>query len=140
MSGNKQHKTVHCSFCSKTERQVRKLLRGPHAMICDECIDLGYELFSMESWELKASREAIRSNKKFQQLVRASESQLLENLGQPDRVGPGSDTFDRSGKLEVKTDKVFMYLSLLPNVKVFFEILDGKVHNIGYIPKQKKGG
>ena len=29
-----------CTFCGKTEHQVRKLVAGPNASICDECIAL----------------------------------------------------------------------------------------------------
>ena len=31
---------VKCSFCSKTQKQVKKLIAGPNVYICDECIDL----------------------------------------------------------------------------------------------------
>ncbi len=31
---------LNCSFCGKTQRQVRKLVAGPGVYICDECIDL----------------------------------------------------------------------------------------------------
>ena len=29
-----------CSFCGKSQRQVKKLIAGPGVYICDECIDL----------------------------------------------------------------------------------------------------
>jgi len=29
-----------CSFCGKSEQNVRQLVAGPHAFICDECIEL----------------------------------------------------------------------------------------------------
>jgi hypothetical protein len=31
---------LYCSFCGKTQHQVRKLIAGPHVYICDECVDL----------------------------------------------------------------------------------------------------
>ncbi|MDZ4064298.1 MAG: ClpX C4-type zinc finger protein, partial [Coriobacteriia bacterium] len=31
---------LKCSFCGKSQRQVRKLIAGPGVYICDECIDL----------------------------------------------------------------------------------------------------
>ena len=37
-----------CTFCGKTERQVRKLVAGPNASICDECIALGVDIISEE--------------------------------------------------------------------------------------------
>ncbi len=37
-----------CSFCGKTQRQVRKLIAGPGVYICDECIDLCNEIIEEE--------------------------------------------------------------------------------------------
>ncbi|MBW3089145.1 ATP-dependent Clp protease ATP-binding subunit ClpX [Bifidobacterium sp. 82T25] len=37
-----------CTFCGKTEHQVRKLVAGPNASICDECIALCVEIISEE--------------------------------------------------------------------------------------------
>ncbi|MBT1162356.1 MULTISPECIES: ATP-dependent Clp protease ATP-binding subunit ClpX [Bifidobacterium] len=37
-----------CTFCGKTEHQVRKLVAGPSAAICDECIELCVEIISEE--------------------------------------------------------------------------------------------
>ncbi len=34
----------HCSFCGKTQDDVAKLIAGPKAYICDECVDLSYEI------------------------------------------------------------------------------------------------
>ncbi|MDR2155967.1 MAG: ATP-dependent Clp protease ATP-binding subunit ClpX [Burkholderiaceae bacterium] len=33
-------KTLYCSFCGKSQREVKKLIAGPSVFICDECIDL----------------------------------------------------------------------------------------------------
>ena len=32
--------TLYCSFCGKSEHEVRKLIAGPTVFICDECIVL----------------------------------------------------------------------------------------------------
>ena len=37
-----------CTFCGKTEHQVRKLVTGPGASICDECIALCVDIISEE--------------------------------------------------------------------------------------------
>ncbi len=39
---------VKCSFCNKSQKQVRKLIAGPGVYICDECIDLCNEIISEE--------------------------------------------------------------------------------------------
>ena len=36
----------HCSFCKKTQRQVRKLIAGPKVYICDECVDICLTILS----------------------------------------------------------------------------------------------
>ena len=35
---------LYCSFCDKTQDQVRKLIAGPSAYICDQCIELCYDI------------------------------------------------------------------------------------------------
>jgi ClpX C4-type zinc finger/Clp amino terminal domain, pathogenicity island component len=35
-----------CSFCGKSQQQVKKLIAGPGVCICDECIDLGNEIIA----------------------------------------------------------------------------------------------
>ena len=35
---------IRCSFCGKTQDQVRKIVAGPNVYICDECIDLCHEI------------------------------------------------------------------------------------------------
>ena len=39
---------VKCSFCGKTQKQVKKLIAGPGVYICDECIDLCNEIIEEE--------------------------------------------------------------------------------------------
>ena len=38
--GATSEKTLHCSFCGKSQHEVKKLIAGPSVFICDECIDL----------------------------------------------------------------------------------------------------
>ncbi len=39
---------VKCSFCNKTQKQVKKLIAGPSVYICDECIDLCNDIIAEE--------------------------------------------------------------------------------------------
>lgn len=41
-------KKVRCSFCNKSQEQVRKLIAGPNVYICDECIDICSEIVQDE--------------------------------------------------------------------------------------------
>ncbi len=43
---------VKCSFCSKTQKQVKKLIAGPGVYICDECIDLCNDIIAEELAEV----------------------------------------------------------------------------------------
>jgi len=49
MAGKSSELKVRCSFCNKTEDQVRKLIAGPNgAYICDECIEICAEIIEEE--------------------------------------------------------------------------------------------
>lgn len=40
MPKNDEHKSVHCSFCGKSQEQVSRIIAGPRAYICNECVHL----------------------------------------------------------------------------------------------------
>ncbi|MCB1876579.1 MAG: ATP-dependent Clp protease ATP-binding subunit ClpX [Chromatiales bacterium] len=42
--GQNGEKVLHCSFCGKSQHEVRKLIAGPSVFICDECVDLCNEI------------------------------------------------------------------------------------------------
>ncbi len=46
-------KQLRCSFCHKTQDQVRKLIAGPNVYICDECIELCAEIIEEEFQDYK---------------------------------------------------------------------------------------
>lgn len=37
---------LHCSFCGKPQDNVNKLIAGPNAYICDECVSLCWEIIN----------------------------------------------------------------------------------------------
>lgn len=43
-----ERKQLRCSFCNKTQDQVRKLIAGPNVYICDECIEICSEIIEEE--------------------------------------------------------------------------------------------
>ena len=57
--GSSDDKALHCSFCGKSQHEVRKLIAGPSVFICDECIDLCNDIIIEESQE--AARDAVRN-------------------------------------------------------------------------------
>lgn len=47
-SGDKNRNTLVCSFCNRTQEEVRKLIAGPSVYICDECIELCNDIIAEE--------------------------------------------------------------------------------------------
>ena len=41
-------KLLYCSFCGKSQHEVRKLIAGPSVFICDECIELCNDIIKEE--------------------------------------------------------------------------------------------
>ena len=40
---------LYCSFCGKSQHEVRKLIAGPSVFICDECIELCNDIIREET-------------------------------------------------------------------------------------------
>jgi ATP-dependent Clp protease ATP-binding subunit ClpX len=61
MSDNKQGKNsesdrlLYCSFCGKSQHEVRKLIAGPSVFICDECVELCNDIIREEIQEKSAN-------------------------------------------------------------------------------------
>ncbi|WP_024460229.1 ATP-dependent Clp protease ATP-binding subunit ClpX [Marinimicrobium sp. LS-A18] len=53
-SGDKNGKLLYCSFCGKSQHEVRKLIAGPSVFICDECVDLCNDIIREEIQEAAA--------------------------------------------------------------------------------------
>ncbi|ABP34151.1 ATP-dependent Clp protease ATP-binding subunit ClpX [Polynucleobacter asymbioticus] len=45
---NSSEKVLYCSFCGKSQHEVKKLIAGPSVFICDECIDLCTDIIQEE--------------------------------------------------------------------------------------------
>jgi ClpX C4-type zinc finger len=45
----RQETLINCSFCQKSKDEVAKLIAGPGAFICDECVGLCVEILQIES-------------------------------------------------------------------------------------------
>jgi len=57
MSRYDEKKQLKCSFCGKTQEQVKRLVAGPGVYICDECIELCSEIIEEEFEETRADAE-----------------------------------------------------------------------------------
>ena len=45
---NEDGKLLYCSFCGKSQHEVRKLIAGPSVFICDECVELCNDIIREE--------------------------------------------------------------------------------------------
>jgi len=52
-----EKKQLKCSFCGKTQEQVKRLVAGPGVYICDECIELCSEIIEEEFEDIKVEEE-----------------------------------------------------------------------------------
>ncbi len=48
-SGGESKNTLFCSFCGKSQHEVRKLIAGPTVFICDECVELCMDIIREEN-------------------------------------------------------------------------------------------
>jgi ATP-dependent Clp protease ATP-binding subunit ClpX len=48
-SGGENKNTLYCSFCGKSQHEVRKLIAGPTVFICDECVELCMDIIREEN-------------------------------------------------------------------------------------------
>ena len=51
--------TLYCSFCGKSQHEVRKLIAGPTVFICDECVELCMDIIREESKTASVKSEGV---------------------------------------------------------------------------------
>ena len=63
MAGRKGNfSSLYCSFCGKSQDEVRKLIAGPTVYICDECIELCNEIIAEEYEKEELGHAAFESS------------------------------------------------------------------------------
>jgi ATP-dependent Clp protease ATP-binding subunit ClpX len=60
--GSSSEKVLYCSFCGKSQHEVKKLIAGPSVFICDECIELCNDIIRDEVPAEGASAKAAKSD------------------------------------------------------------------------------
>ena len=59
-NGGDSKNTLYCSFCGKSQHEVRKLIAGPTVFICDECVELCMDIIREENKSsMVKSREGV---------------------------------------------------------------------------------
>src|SRR6266496_466365 len=66
VGGGDSKNTLYCSFCGKSQHEVRKLIAGPTVFICDECVELCMDIIREENTSsLTKSRDGIPTPKEI---------------------------------------------------------------------------
>ncbi len=55
-----ESKTLYCSFCGKSQHEVRKLIAGPSVYVCDECVELCNDIIREEADEAKVPESGFK--------------------------------------------------------------------------------
>ena len=59
--GKDEDKLLYCSFCGKSQDEVRKLIAGPSVYVCDECVELCNDIIRDELAEDEKSLDRLKS-------------------------------------------------------------------------------
>ncbi len=70
IAGSDSKSTLICSFCGKSQHEVRKLIAGPTVFICDECIELCRDIIHEEAKSLLVkSRDGVPAPKEIRKVL-----------------------------------------------------------------------
>jgi ATP-dependent Clp protease ATP-binding subunit ClpX len=70
LSGSDSKNTLYCSFCGKSQHEVRKLIAGPTVFICDECVELCMDIIREEHKStLVKSRDGVPSPSEIRRVL-----------------------------------------------------------------------
>ena len=70
IGGSDPKNTLYCSFCGKSQHEVRKLIAGPTVFICDECIELCRDIIGEENKSsLVKSRDGIPTPREIRKVL-----------------------------------------------------------------------
>ena len=70
-SGGDSRNTLYCSFCGKSQHEVRKLIAGPTVFICDECVELCMDIIREEhkTGFVKTGKDGVPSPKEIRKVL-----------------------------------------------------------------------
>src|SRR5690606_23875165 len=70
LSGSDTKNTLYCSFCGKSQHEVRKLIAGATVFICDECVELCMDIIREENKSsMVKSREGVPTPQEIRQVL-----------------------------------------------------------------------
>ncbi|RSB45350.1 MULTISPECIES: ATP-dependent Clp protease ATP-binding subunit ClpX [Brevundimonas] len=69
-AGTDAKSTLYCSFCGKSQHEVRKLIAGPTVFICDECVELCMDIIREEhKIAFKTSKDGVPTPKEIRDVL-----------------------------------------------------------------------
>ena len=69
-AGGDSKNTLYCSFCGKSQHEVRKLIAGPTVFICDECVELCMDIIREENKSsLVKSRDGVPTPQEIRKVL-----------------------------------------------------------------------
>src|SRR5271155_4719592 len=70
VGGSDSKTPLYCSFCGKSQQEVRKLIAGPTVFICAECVELCTDIISEENKSsLAKSRDGVPTPKEIRKIL-----------------------------------------------------------------------
>ena len=70
VTGTDSKNTLYCSFCGKSQHEVRKLIAGPTVFICDECVELCMDIIREENkTSLVKSRDGVPTPREIRKVL-----------------------------------------------------------------------
>lgn len=75
--GFSDSRTLKCSFCGKSQEQVKKLIAGPGVYICDECVELCNEIIEEETSKTKEETVKFRNLLKPKEINRILDQYVI---------------------------------------------------------------
>ena len=69
----KKNEAFYCSFCGKSQHEVKKLIAGPTVFVCNECVELCADIIDYTPWKYYLSRiknKLIMKKRQFYHEVR----------------------------------------------------------------------
>jgi ATP-dependent Clp protease ATP-binding subunit ClpX len=67
--GSDSKSTQYCSFCGKSQHELRKLIAGPTVYICNECVELCMDIISEENKSSLLTRDGIPTPKEIRKVL-----------------------------------------------------------------------
>jgi len=87
---------LRCSFCNKSQREVKKLIAGPTVFICDECVDICLDIIAEDRLHEQQQETDLPKPEEIKAMLDVTEFQTVagpikfvkgENVATPGMVG-----------------------------------------------------